>query len=1145
MRVIRIGIAILAGIGAAGTLWAQSEAATLRGVVWDTSQAVVPGAAVTLTNVDQGRTWNAASNDSGKYDIEQIPPGRYSLAVELRGFKKFVQTEMTLAVNQVAEVDVTLEPGSVTETVQVNAEAPLLETATSAMGAVVNHLTTTALPLNGRNIMQLIALTPGINGYPANQSSQPFASGNIASSGFTANGSRNLTSLILLDGSPQEVMGYDQAGYMPPPDAVEEFKVITNTFSAEYGRSGGAVISIVHKAGTKDFHGNAYEFLRNQVLDANDFFSNMNGKPRAVFRFNQFGATLGGPLTPSRQSTFFFFSYQGVRQVTPNATYYTVPTAAMKAGDLSGAAQTIYDPTTINSAGARQAFPGNIIPSSRFNPVGTKILSYYPSPTLPGIANNFFSQASNTATAEDYSVRIDRHISDRQNLFGRFSFDNQNTVTPNAYGNVASPDWGVSGGRARGVTLDDTYLVHGWVLHGNFGWTYAANPRDSNSEGFKLTTLGFPASLEAQAQLPIFPLISPQGFGAMGPNGTYVIGNKFEDFTWTGDALKLVGAHTIKFGGVYRQNRVSNFRPQSPGGNFSFDNGWTKATYNGNVGGNAIASMLLGLMSAGTIQYSPALALEVPYVGAYVQDDWRATRKLSLNLGLRWDSDRPMTERFDRLSYFNYNAPLPIQVNGLPQLHGGLEFVGHNGNPRGSRNPDDNNWAPRVGLAYKVTDRFVMRSGAGIFYGPTTNTGPNASSVGALTYDATTNVTTTIDGGRTPYTTLSNPYPNGFVQPTAGSQGLLSLLGQSLTIQNRGDRTPYAVQWNYDLQYQFKGNSMLDVAYVGNSGVKLLQQAQIDQVPDAALALGAGLTQTVPNPFYGIIPSTSSIGLATTTVGQLLRPYPQFTGIQTQWTTRAHSSYHALQAKYQKRYANGLQFLVAYTWSKMIDDFSTATSGGYGGGIAPAANTDNNNLRLNRSLTMLDIAHRLVANYQYELPFGKGKRFLNQGWALNAIVGGWSVNGITTVQSGFPISITQNTNTTGSQGGTQRPDSVLGQSTRSPGSVEQRINGYFNLAAFRNAPLYHFGTVGRFLPDIWGPYLFTWNLSFLKQIPIREAVRMELRGELFNALNHVNFNNPSGLAYGLPQLRLHHGHVRSADHPGGGEDLLLAVSCEL
>ncbi len=1119
---IRVVMGITAGLFVAGALHAQTEAATLRGVVRDASQAVVPGAAVTLTNVDQNRSWKAVTNDRGEYDIEQIPPGRYSLAVELRGFKKFLRPGMTLTVNQVAEVDVTLEPGSVTETVQVQAEAPLLEAGSSTIGEVVNHLTTTALPLNGRDVMQLVALTPGVNSPPSDHTAQPYASGNIASNAFSANGGRDGSNEILLDGSPQEVMGYNQPGYVPPPDAVEEFKVVSNTFSAEYGRTGGAVISMVHKAGTKDFHGDLYEFLRNDALDANDFFDNLNGKPRAPFRFNQFGATLGGPMTPSRQSTFFFFSYQGVRQQNPSASFYTVPTAAMEAGDFSGAGTTIYDPATINAAGTRQPFPGNIIPSSRFNPVAAKLLGYYPAPNAPGISNNYFSQAGATSTAEDYSVRIDRHISDRQNLFGRFSFDNQNTVTPDFFGNVGSPNAGVSGGRSRDATLDDTYLLGGWVLHGNFGYVYFSNPRDSDSEGFNLTTLGLPTYLQGQEQFAVFPYIQPQGFADLGPNATFIIGNKFEDYTWSGDASKLVGGHTIKIGGVYRENRASSFRPNSPAGNFSFNTEWTKQTYNGNVGGNPMASMLLGLPSAGQIQYQPALAIEVPYYGFYVQDDWRVTSRLTLNMGLRWDAEEPMTERFNRLAFFNFNAPLPVQVNGVPPLHGGLEFVGRDGNPRGLKNFDSTDFAPRFGLAYRVSNKLVMRSGFGIFYAPTTGTGPGGPSVGALTYNAQTAVTTSIDGGRTPYTSISNPFPDGFVEPTNGTQGLLSLLGQSINAQDRGDRTPYSVQWNYDLQYELGNNQLLDVAYVGNSGVRLLAQTQLNQIPDADLALGTGLQQTVANPFFGIVPADSAIGKKTTTEGQLLRPYPQFTGVQQTWSTFAHSSYDALEVKYRKRYASGLQFLASYTWSKMIDDFSTVGSGSLGflnGDQTEGSFTDNNNRRLDRALSVFDVPHHFVGNFQYELPFGKGKKFLRQGRVLPAIVGGWSVNGIITAQSGFPISITSEKNTTGANGGIQRPDST-GISTRSSGSVGQRINDYFNVNAFAQAPLYAFGTLGRTLPDNLGPYLFNWDLSFFKEVPIHEAMHVELRGELFNALNHPNFQSPTGngTVYGLPQF---------------------------
>ncbi|MGH9665121.1 MAG: TonB-dependent receptor domain-containing protein, partial [Bryobacteraceae bacterium] len=499
------------------------------------------------------------------------------------------------------------------------------------------------------------------------------------------------------------------------------------------------------------------------------------------------------------------------------------------------------------------------------------------------------------------------------------------------------------------------------------------------------------------------------------------------------------------------------------------------------------------------------------YVATFIQDDWRVSSRLTLNLGLRWDSDRPMTERFDRLSWFNFNAKLPVEVAGLPPLVGGLEFAAQNWHPRGVKNPDNNNFAPRVGLAFKATNRLVVRSGLGIFYNPTTGTGPGGPSVGALTFDAATNVTTSTDGGRTPYSTLSNPFPNGFIEPTHGSDGLLSLLGNSVNAQFRNDRTSYSAQWNFDLQFQTGKDSLLDVAYAGNTGVKLLASSQLNQIPDADLALGNALTQKVDNPFFGVVPASASLGQATTTAAQLLRPYPQFTGVQQTWGSMAHSSYHALQIKFRKRYGNGLQFLVSYAWSKLIDDFSTVE--GFLGQQNPGY-TDNNNRGLDRALSALDVAHHLVANYQYELPFGKGRHFLTHGPA-GAVLGGWNINGITTIQSGLPISISSALNTTNSLGGGQRPNST-GISTRSPGSVTNRIDSYFNPAAFVDAPQFTFGNIGRLLPDNRGPYFIDWDISLLREIQVRESMHFELRGEFFNAFNNVNFQNPSGTTYGLP-----------------------------
>ncbi|MBI3698811.1 MAG: TonB-dependent receptor, partial [Acidobacteria bacterium] len=603
--------------------------------------------------------------------------------------------------------------------------------------------------------------------------------------------------------------------------------------------------------------------------------------------------------------------------------------------------------------------------------------------------------------------------------------------------------------------------------------------------------------------------VEPAGLGALGGDPTFVIGNKFGTHTWIGDATRLIGAHTVKTGGVFRLNRVSNFRPNAPAGLFTFNEGFTREMFNGNRGGHTVASMLLGVMSGGRMQYEPQLALQVRYSGAYFQDDWRVNERLTLNLGLRWDTDRPLTERFDRTSWFDFDATLPVQVPGVGPLRGGLVFANRNGAPRGNKDPDNGNFAPRVGLAYKVSPHLVVRSGFGIFFSPTTGIGPSTGSTGALSFNAVTNITTTIDGGRTPFTTVSDPFPQGFNQPSHGSDGLLTFIGQSINAQARFDRVPYTAQWNFNVQYELPNEMLVDAAYAGNAGIKLLAQAQLDQLPDQYLALGDELNRSVPNPFFGIVPATSSIGQRTTTVSQLFRPYPHLTGLQQTWGSLAHSSYHALQLKFRKRYRGGLQMLAAYTWSKLLDDFSSV--GGYG--QTYPGYTNHNRRDLDKALSSLDVAHHLVVNFQYDLPFRPGGRL------LRAVVGGWALNGITTIQSGMPVSVSSAANTTNSLGGTQRPNST-GISSRTPGSVKERLDRYFDTAVFVNPPRYTFGNVGRTLPDNRGPYLSVWDLSVLKNIPIRESKRIEFRAEFFNVLNNVNFLPPEGDAatFGRPQF---------------------------
>lgn len=1097
----------------AASLGAQTQTATLRGSVKDSSGAVVPGATLVLENVDQNRPFKVNSNEAGEYVIVQILPGRYTLEVTATGFKKFKQAAFTLEVAQIAALDIALEVGSVSEVIEVKTDPPLLDVASSTLGEVVNSLTAESLPLNGRNVMQLVALTPGINTLPNNRTNT-VGNGAIAANAFSANGGRDVSSSIMVDGSPQEVMGYNQPAYVPNPDAVQEFKVQTNNLSAEYGRTGGAVVNLVTRPGGKDFHGVLFEFLRNNLFDANGFFNNLNGRPKGTFRYNQFGATVGGPLTKSRQRSFFFFSYEGVRQVNPSSSFFSVPTAKIKAGDFSEVPNPIYDPASINAAGERAAFPNRQIPASRISPVAQKILAFYPTATLPGIANNFFSQQGGRPSDNAYSARVDHRFTDRHNIFGRYSWNDRVIPSANHFGNAASPNAGQDGSINRSATIDDTYLLGQWVLHANLGYAYAANPRSSPEFANPGSALGMPAAIDAAAQYAVFPRIEPTAYAALGGEATFIIGNKFETYTATADASKLIGRHTVKMGGTYRSNKVSNFRPNSPAGLYSFNENWTRRFFNQAGGGDSIATMLLGYVQGGAIRQEPALALSVPYVALYFQDDWRVSDRLTLNLGLRWDSDRPLRERHLRASSFDFDAVQDFTAPGLGQLRGGLVFTGRNGASDLVKDADNNNFAPRFGFAYQLNKRIVLRGGAGFFYSATTGIGPSANGAGALSFNSITPVVSSNDGGRTPFSTLGNPFPAGFNVAENGALGLRTFLGQGINANVRNDRTPYNVQWNYNVQYQAKDNLLFDIAYAGNAGVKLLAQSDFNQLPDRFLSLGDDLNAVVANPFRGIAPATTGLGGATTTRGQLLRPYPQFLGVTHTWGSQAHSSYHGLQTKLRKRFASGLQFLAAYTWSKTIDD--TSSVAGFLGQQNPDY-TNNNRKDLDKSVSAVNIAHRFVANFQYDLPFGKGRRFLsNANVFTDAVLGGWNVSGISTIQSGLPMAINSNQNLTFSYGGDARPNST-GMSSVTTGSTKERINRWVDPAAFVDAPRFTFGNVGRLLPDNFGPGLQNWDLSLLKnfKLPWRDSMRLQFRTEMFNALNRANFNNPGTLAFGL------------------------------
>jgi hypothetical protein len=1102
--------------------WGQTQTAAVRGTVRDASGASVPNATVSLNHKDQQRQWTARTGENGEYTVSELPPGNYLLLIDAIGFKKYERDGLAFQVAETAVIDVSLELGPVAETVHVTEETPLLESASSFLGEVVGGRSAEALPLVSRNITQLVALAPGV-GDTLNFRAPNFSSGVPSRIQFSASGGRGATNEIMLDGSPQTVMDLNEPAYIPQPEAVQEFNVQTNNLPAEYGRSGGGVINIVHRSGGKDFHGELYEFVRNDAFNANDFFSNAKGQAKAPMRGNEFGFALGGPATRSRKSTFFFVNYQRVLISSPSPAPFTIPTTKMRRGDFSELPAPVYDPLSIDSSGNRQPFPNSYIPPERWNPVGVNLLNFYPNPTSPGTSFNFFSNQALHVSATDLSLKIDRSITDRNRLFGRFSLENWENRQPNYFGDIASPDANTAGNRDHSATLDDTHSIGTWLLHANLGYAFSGQRADPAAPGFDLTSLGFPAYLDGAAQIANVPSITLPGTGYAGLGESQGIGtSKFENYAASADAAKITGRHAIKFGGVYRVNRASLLKIADPSGSFQFTQGFTRQTPTG-AGGSAIASMLLGLPGgvsgspiAGSISYQPALALQSRYLALYLQDDWRMNDRLTFNLGLRWDSDRPVTERYDRTSWFDFGAGLPLTVPGLPPLTGGLRFAGVDGAQRGSKNPDNNNVGPRIGVAYKVDRTTVIRSGFGIMYAPATGIGPNTSNSAATSFSVSTPYISSSDGGKKPFTTLSDPFPNGFNPAENANDGLRTLLGQSIQAQVRGDRTPCVAQWHFNIQRELRNEMLFDVGYAGSAGDKLLAVMQLNQLPDQDLELGAALNAAVTNPFYGLVPITAILGQPMTTLGQLLRPYPQFSDVTYDWGSFAHSSYHALQAKFRKRYRGGFQVLAAYTWSKTLDNYSGAATGG----IQNPPFLDSNRLDLAKSFSAFDIAHRVVMNFEYELPFGLGRPLLNRkGW-VNAIAGGWRISGIGTTQSGPPLYVNTANNSFSFNGGsgantTQQPNRT-GISSRTPGSVKQRLNNYIDPAAFENPPDFTFGNASRFLPENRAPGLNDWDVSFAKSFAMAERLHADFRVETFNLLNRPNFQRPAA-TFSLPQ----------------------------
>jgi hypothetical protein len=1111
---------------------AQTATGTISGRVTDATGAAIPEATVNIENQNTGVKQATITNSAGSFVQPYLIPGDYRLSVEKKGFQKHTTSDLKVSVQQTIALEIQLSVGEVTTTVEVSAGVAQLATTTSAVSTVITNKAMLDLPLNGRNPFSLATLVPGV--IPGGGSTPWISGGRNASSEITIDG----TSVIV----PENNVSIQDTGYVPIVDTVEEFAVISNSVAAEFGRTGGGVITVATRSGTNALHGSVFEFLRNSKLDANSWSNNRNGVRRAAFQRNQFGGTVGGPvylgkMYDGRNRTFFFFAEQSTRTRSQAGATATVPLQAWRNGDFSdlrngnGQPITIFDPATAardaNGLFIRQPFAGNRIPRERMDPVALNMLQFWPQPNA--VPNNQFSQINNyfaggKARSRDdrFDSRIDHNFSDAFKLWARGSYSNGPNFPFNGFGNIGTSSGdGPTYSTNYNVALNTVYTFNPTtILNVNYGFARKIAHRDPFSQNIDLRALGFPQDVVNAAALqnlefPRTDVGGNNGVSSLGQATFTTLRIQSYGHDSRGDLTKVFSRHTLKAGVQYRKLFMNFTQHGQPSGQYGFDNGWTQrqvGAANSTTQGAGMASFLLGLTGSGTLSHTFSAATASSYWGLYLQDDWQVTQRLVLNIGLRWDVDIPRTERFNRLSYFDITAPSPIagKVPGFPNLLGAMNFV----SPQNRRQtPTDlNNWGPRFGFAYQINQKTVFRGAYAILYSPSVLQASGTSgSSGTQGFQSSTGLINSFDGGVTPAAFLRNPFPNGFNLPEGAAGGAATQLGLGIGDSFFNDFVnPIIQQWNGTLQRDFGAGFVVELGYLGSKGNHLIDgesNMTFNQLPASFFALGNQLlaANQVANPFFGVITNpTSSISRQTVAFNQLLRTYPQYTSLNAFRKPQANSLYHSFTLSVNKRYSNGLNLQLSYTGGKLIDDASqTVTFLG-----AAGQKQDFYNRKAERSISAQDVSSRLVISANYDLPFGKGRPFLNASpKPVEWILGGWQMNGIITFQTAVPLQIANGGNNTqlGSPG--QRPNNN-GTSAKKTGNIADRVNSYFDQSVFSQAGNFTFGNTSRTSPDLRGPGTRAFDASIFKRFNIYERLQSEFRVEMFNAFNHPIWGSP-------------------------------------
>lgn len=1136
----------------AASLMGQTFYGSVVGALTDSSGAAIPEAAAILTNTATGEKRMVASAQDGAYRFVNLVPGNYRLEIAKPGFKRLTRDGINVEVDAVARIDMEMQLGDVTQSVEVKAEAALLQTENASLSQVVRSRSVQELPLNGRNVLNLVSLVPGVvmqgaaDGSPTGKN--VFAAGNYQIGGGTQNQSASY-----YDGVPMNATYGNLTALTPTQDAVAEFRVQTNNNTAEYGRYTGGVINIASRAGTNDFHGSAYEFLRNRALNAATFFSNRNGQPKAAFTQNQFGAAIGGPIKKDR--IFFFGSYEGYRSRQGVAFNYTVPQPAQMTGDFTGYVNSagaqipIFDPMTQcgaygnaacgSSVIQRTPFPGNRIPATRINPIAKRYIEfpYWARPNVAGQQGgnvlNYFKNATTGGDNNQVNLRSDFHVSEKQRVFGRYTRLRSDNARVDIYGNGLysgdpyAPELYIT----QHAVLADTYIFNPTtVLDLRIGYMRWWNDRVPGTLGIDIPgKLGFPSyfgqipvldGVEGIQEIPQMQILSPVVNGLNpGPirarDNTYLLAPTL---------TKMRGSHTIKFGAEIQKRQLNYYQNNQSGGTFQFDNLFTSQNaLNSGATGSGFASFLLGLPNNNSkLQISPFTFTTVYYQGYYVTDTWQATRKLTITAGLRYELPGVYVERYDRLVTFDPNQPNPVvagmNVMGRPLL-GAFDLVNSPRHPQRGLFPEEYKlFAPRLGIAYRLDDRTVIRTGAGRFFIPSTVS--FMPILNPATYYVNTMVAS-IDKHVTVANTLSDPYPGGLEQfPGRNPNYQEKLLGTSL---NGGysvgpvlgnEKRGYSYQWNFTVQRQLAGDISIEAGYAGLRGMHLpfmgaQNGIQLNQLDPVFFPMGDKLNEQVANPFYGKI-KVGTLSTQTVPLGQLLSPFPHYQGIQNTQANVGDSTYHALQMKAEKLLPSGGTILAAYTFSKLISAVNNAPSNsldGVNGGTGTVQNYYD--LRLEKGLADFDTRHRFVVSYVYDLPIGNGKRFgANASGAVNKLISGWGLNGVITLQMGYPLKMSATPNVTGFNTGL-RPNVAANCEKTIDGPTQGKLNRYFNTSCFSLPAPFTFGSQGRTDPAVRGPGINNFDLAVFKRTAITERYNLEFRVESFNLFNRVQFGPPN------------------------------------